>query len=103
MFQHWSLLDVLVKGLATWRLSSMLVNEDGPNFILQNLRIRSGLRYDVLTEQQVVSWPAWNPLHCVACTSVYVSLVLALLPTWCSVPLALSGIAMVVERWQARQ
>lgn len=103
MFQHWSLLDVLVRGLATWRLSHMLVNEDGPQYVLHNFREWTGIQYDLMTQEIPLSWPSWNPLHCVACTSVYVAVVLALFPSKMSLPLALSGIAMMVEKWHQRQ
>lgn len=98
-------MDLLVRGLAVWRLSEMLVNEDGPLNLFNKLRTRTGLMYSYTIdgEYKVSYWPSWNPLHCVYCTSVWVGLVLTLLPRKVSVPLALSGIAVLMnegaEKW----
>lgn len=88
-----------MRGLAVWRLSEMLVDEDGPLGMFRELRNRTGLRYSWTTsgEYKVSYWPKWNPLHCVYCTSVWVGVVLALMPSWVSRPLALSAIAVLLK------
>lgn len=47
----------------------MLVFENGPFDLFLRLRIKTGILYD---ENFVVSYPNWNPLICMWCTSLYV-------------------------------
>ncbi|MHC4748322.1 MAG: DUF1360 domain-containing protein [Planctomycetota bacterium] len=91
-------------GLATWRVSSLLVSEAGPLDILAKFRFFIGIRYDELSE------PVGNNViadlfTCVWCTSVWVGLLFAI--TWyinasiafaISLPFALSTIAIIVDR-----
>jgi hypothetical protein len=88
-------MDLLIRGLAVWRLSRMLVTEDGPYLLLYKLRKKTGIQYTV--HGIAFTWPTWNPLVCVLCTSVWVSMVIAVLPGWVSRPLALSGMAALIE------
>lgn len=93
-------MDLLVRGLAVWRISTMLVNEDGPGSLLTQLRGNTGIKYLWNTETKhwdVISYPKWNPLHCVYCTSIWVGLVIAILPRWFSLPFALSAIGGLIE------
>jgi hypothetical protein len=80
-----------VATLATWRVSHLLANEDGPGDAVVNLRARLG-----------DTW-AGNVMDCFGCTSIWVAAPLSCftthkrrerLPTW----LALSGAAMLLER-----
>lgn len=89
------LLPLVEWGLATWRLSRMLVKEQGPYHIFERLRRATGIEYE---SGDVLSYPDWNPLHCVYCTSVWVALVLGLAPRWLRASLAASGIAALLEQ-----
>jgi hypothetical protein len=92
------MLSLVVRGLACWRLSDVLVNEDGPWNMSQRIREWSGIEYGWNNEKMmVVSRPSWSPLHCIYCTSVWVGLLLAVLPWRISLPLALSGVAALIE------
>lgn len=82
-------------GLAAWRLARMLVHEAGPNDIFVRLRRASGLEYDLAGN--VVSWPPWNPLHCVLCTSLYTAALAVLLPRLARRIFAVAGIAYLIE------
>jgi hypothetical protein len=64
--------------LAVWRISYMLVHEEGPYDIFGKLRDLSGISYDVYSDlitPNVVS----KILVCVQCTSVWVAALLFLL------------------------
>lgn len=85
-------------GLATWRLSHLLVYEVGPFGILVRLREMTGIVHDDAGHHQ--SWPSYAPLVCIWCTSLWVAPVLLLV--WAYLPglvyiLALSGLACLIE------
>lgn len=81
-----TLLQIIVFGLATWRVSSLLVNEDGPWFIFLRIREWSGIELHPVNPNYYhaasTEWIPWVPqrlipqiLSCVWCTSIYVGLV----------------------------
>ena len=82
--------------LAVWRLSVLLVREEGPFGVARKLRVASGIEYDVLGRP--VSWPTWNPLHCTNCTSIWVACVLVLVPGWVYNLFAASAVTVLIER-----
>jgi len=66
--------EVIIFGLATWRIASMLVQEDGPYNIFKKLRELTGIRHD--ESGNVFSIPErFMPelLSCVWCSSIWVS------------------------------
>jgi len=95
--------DLLILALAVWRVSSLLVREDGPWALLARLRYHAGVRYDesslpygdgVLGDLFICTW----------CMSVWIGLVTAVLylvwpaPTlMAALPLALSAAAIIVD------
>lgn len=95
----------LILTLATWRISSLLVNELGPANIFETIRHRIGVRYsesgirygeNVVAEAFVCAW----------CLSVWVGLILGLVwtfngvvATMIAVPFALSGGAILIEKY----
>ena len=91
----------ILTALATWRISSLLVHEDGPFNIFKRLRKLAGL-------ENVVEIPdGFFPgvLSCVWCASLWVgavwTLVWWLAPTaveWLALPFALSALAIGLER-----
>ena len=100
-----TLVDVLVLALATWRLTSLLLNERGPWALLARLRALGGVEHD--RDGEPVSWPATEVgtlLGCHWCSSVWVGLGLAglylLAPGLAlvlSLPLALSAAVILVQ------
>lgn len=88
-------MSLLEAGLAAWRLARMAVHEAGPNDIFERLRGVSGLEYD--QAGNVISWPPWNPLHCVLCTSLYTAAFVVLAPTWARRVLAVAGLVALIE------
>lgn len=89
--------ELIVTGLATWRISYMLVNERGPFDILTELRSQFGVRHDY--EGRPISWPDNSLFECVWCLSVWVGCATAVLPKKLSVPFALSGVAVILEKY----
>jgi len=88
-----SYFDLIIFGLATWRISSILVNEDGPFdvFFKMRERFKEGLFFDSL-------------FSCVWCISVWVAILLTLhaimnktLTLYLMLPFALSAIAVILE------
>lgn len=96
-FQSLKPLELLVDSLAVWRLSSLLVKEDGPNYIFRTLREKTGIQYSEWDNNTPVVWPSWNPLTCVYCTSIYAAIIVSFLPNWFRTFWAISAIAIVIE------
>jgi hypothetical protein len=90
-----SLIALLIVSLATWRVSSMLVQEDGPGNCFRRVRERMGFKHD--TMGHVIAKPDGNVLGCLWCTSVWVACVLIVLPLALSGILAISGGAIIVN------
>lgn len=82
--------------LATWRLSNLLVNEDGPKDIFLKLRKASGIVYN--DNGDVVSWNDWTPLTCAWCTSLYVASFMLLAPRFISKILAVSALSVLIDK-----
>lgn len=70
-------LDLLVIGLATWRISKILVDEEGPFKVFHHLRIF--ISKGLPTGNQFIE-TLWGLFSCVWCMSVWVGFLLAL--TW---------------------
>jgi hypothetical protein len=101
--------EFIIVGLAVWRLSSLIVNEDGPFEVFAKFRDFSGVRYDSFSKPYGKNQFA-NLITCVWCTSVWVGLLLAtgyfLAPTvtiWVSVPLGLSSLAVIIEEFNSKE
>jgi hypothetical protein len=76
-----SLSLVTLLSLATWRLSSLLVNEPGPLDIFERLRVWLGVKYDehsIAYGTNVVS----KAFCCVWCLSLWISPVFAIATGW---------------------
>ena len=100
-------LDIVVLMLATWRLSSLLVDpeDDGPWEMFGKLRHLVGVRHDqasgLFFGRNVVA----QAFMCVFCMSVWIGIAIAILYTsfpsimvMASLPFALSAGAIVLER-----
>lgn len=95
---------LIVLALAAWRLTSLLVWEDGPFEVFARLRYRLGVRFDDQSVAYGTNWFA-KGVVCPACASVWFGTLWAaaywLWPDvwWLALPLALSAVAAIVERW----
>lgn len=102
-----SLFDLFLLGVATWRLSSMLVYEDGPWLAFWRLRRWSGIEYDKNREK--LSVPDGKLLsgilNCVWCCSVWTGIGIAVayflfpeIVIWLCLPMVLSTVAIFIEK-----
>jgi hypothetical protein len=94
----------VILALATWRLTSLVVREEGPWCILARLRHRIGVRSTDAGVPYGLNVMA-EGLTCVWCTSVWTATFLALSYVWMPaiticicVPLALSAGALLIEK-----
>ena len=100
----------LIYCLATWRISSLLVREDGPFFIFRKLRELTGIEHDEDGNIELLPENLWaGLLSCVWCTSVWVAFVwvifwyLAPWSVWVAVWPALSAGAILLDAISAKQ
>lgn len=100
----------VVLALAVWRLSTMLVKEDGPWMMLEHLRLKMGLQppqHPAMGRE--TDPPGQMPgsiLNCVWCTSIYIGSFFTLLfafnrriALWAATPFALSAVSCMIDRW----
>lgn len=105
-----SVLHLVVFALATWRISSLFVSEDGPFFIFENLRTRSGIEYHLVSNRtsvtdqiKIVPDKFFSQLlSCIWCISPYVGaswliffLISPLAAFFFAIPFALSACAIL--------
>src|SRR3990172_6931280 len=86
--------EITVSALCTWRISNMLISEDGPFNIFHNFRESVGIKHDVNGE--VYSYPNNSLLSCLWCTSIWVSLITLLMPKLIKIIFAVSALAIGV-------
>lgn len=102
--------NLIVYGLAVWRISSLFVNEDGPAHIFRRIRELAGITHDdqgvfVIIPETFLA----GVLSCVWCCSIWVSffmtafwLISPEISLKLAVPFAFSGMAIVIEKWVNR-
>ena len=102
-----NIIDLLILSLATWRLSSLVAtpDDDGPWEMFLRFRKLVGVKYDENTGFYYGTNEFAKGVTCVWCISFWIGLVFGLLYyffgdliAWCSLPLALSAAAIIVER-----
>lgn len=95
-------LKLLIAALATWRLTDLLVIEDGPLNAFARLRYAAGIRYDDYSQPRADTL-AGQALLCPRCTSVWVGLALTVAlalharAVWLLLPFGLSAVAIALE------
>lgn len=106
-----NLFTFLVISLATWRASSLLVNEKGPMNIFERFRDWAGIEVTQLGDRPeyykaVPDTFLAQILDCVWCCSVWVALfwvafyyLAPILSFWFSLPMAISALAIVIDRY----
>jgi len=102
-----TLTEFLIYGAATWRIASLLVQENGPFHIFRWMRERFGIIHD--DEDNVVGIPHTffgELLSCVWCSSIWVAIflgiVILVIPSWSlkiAMVFAFSTIAVMIEKW----
>lgn len=98
-------MTLLLFGLATWRLTSLLVRERGPWNVFVRLRARAGISHDELGQPlEVPDNVLAGILSCTWCCSVWVAIPWAIFYPggWIekiAAALAISAVAIVVDRW----
>lgn len=96
-------MDLVILVLATWRIASLLAQEDGPFDLFERLRVLAGTRYNQQSEPVGLT-PLAQGLLCVWCTSVWVGALMTLAywrdtrVVWLAMPLALSAGAILIQR-----
>lgn len=102
--------DLFLLSLATWRVSSLLVNEAGPNDYLARMRYWVGVRCDENSGASYGKNVISDMLLCVWCVSIWVGLLFYIFyviwPVGARVvasPFAISAIAIVVDRLTSKE
>jgi len=101
------LLDLVVGGLFTFRLSSLISKENGPFHVFKGFRGFVGITHD--DNGEPVAYPETffgELVYCMRCNSVWIG------AAWCVIyiisretalciglPFALSAVSMAVDRW----
>ena len=94
-------LRLLIASLATWRLSSLLVNsrEAGPGKLLNRIRDWAGV-YELGEDDEPIT-SLGKLFSCVWCMSVWIGVALAVIvitPCWALlIPFALSAVAILIN------
>lgn len=95
------ILEVLLLSLATWRMASLLVNEEGPFRVFERIREWVGIRGPEVPDRFLA-----GVLSCVWCCSLWVgagwTILFYLFPNivgWLAFPFALSAVAIGVDRF----
>lgn len=97
-------MNYLILALATWRLASFLVHEDGPFEIFARFRSVVGVQYAPDGLAIGTNWFA-KGVSCVWCLTVWIAFVWAIAywlwepVTWVALPFALSAGAIMVEEF----
>jgi len=96
--------DLIVLGLATWRLTSLIVWEAGPWDILAHLRHLLGVRYDAQS-QRYADTMLGRMVICPWCASVWCGVAMTVfylltprVSVWIGLPLAFSAVAVLIEK-----
>lgn len=89
------LVQFIISSLAVWRVSSLLVNEPGPWYVFKRLREQQGFQY--YPDGDTLHEPDNHVLGCVWCTSIWVALLLLVVPFPIKNALALSAVACILE------
>ena len=96
-----NIVDLIILGLAVFRLSSLFANEHGPFDLFGHVRRLTGMRYDKQS-QAVPTTELSRGLMCVWCNSVWFGIALAFVyllwqpVIWFYLPFAISSIAIII-------
>lgn len=82
---------LLVGGLATWRMASLLAEEDGPWGILEWLRVKMGMKFDAMSQPYGATEIA-KTILCIWCSTPWIGAAWAAF--WLAAPRAAFALAM---------
>lgn len=101
------MIDFLILSLATWRISSLFMEERGAFDIFLRIRKLAGIKYD--NNHEITEWPDKffpNLLSCVKCTSLWIGIGLFLfwltapnIAIYFAFPFALSTLAILIDNY----
>lgn len=97
-------MDLVILALTTWRMASLLAEEDGPFEMFARLRALVGVKYNARTGSDYGINRLAQGMLCVWCNSVWVGAAWTLAywwderTIWLALPLALSAGALLVHR-----
>jgi hypothetical protein len=98
-------MDFLILVLATFRISSLVADEDGPLGVLEYLRELAGIKRDERGSTYGTNNFAVGVI-CLWCNSLWIGILLTILYLWFGQmfificwPLALSAVTMVISRY----
>lgn len=95
-------LDLLIAALATWRITHMLLYENGPFRTFRYMREALGVEYSEFDEDKIISF-RYEITTCIWCLSMWVgagvALGLSLLPwfVWVLLPYAFSAVSVTIN------
>jgi len=100
-----SLTEILIYGMAVWRVASLFVYETGPRNIFLKLRYWAGIEHEGMIPDNFFG----GVLSCIWCSSIWVAFFLTLLwlisPDWAlklAVFLSLSTVAILIDTFIKR-
>lgn len=91
------MIRLIVYALAVWRLTYMLVKEDGPEAIFAIFRAKAGVRYDPNGQAYGENFLS-EVLSCFWCCSVWAAAILLVAPRWVNTVLAGSALAIGLRK-----
>ena len=100
----------LIYSLATWRIASLLVQEDGPGNVFRRLREAAGIEHDDNGDVYLVPDTFFaGVLSCIWCCSIWVAagwtgawLFIPEISVWLALPFGLSAGAIILDSWKKR-
>lgn len=93
--------QLLIKLLATWRLTEMLMNEDGPYNVIPEVKYKLGVRHNENGVKYGVT-EAGRALVCPYCTSFWLGILFTFLPLWVATPFALSAGWVLIKKYHGK-
>lgn len=104
---YWLSMNILIFGLATWRIASLLVREEGPFHVFEKFREWSGIRHGLDGEIELIPPNLLaGILSCVWCCSIWVAFglwifhfIFPIAATWFATALSLSAVAIVFDKF----
>lgn len=98
-------LMLLLGALATWRISHMLLRENGPFRVFHRLREALGVEYSSVSDEVVIAFK-YEITTCIWCLSMWVGALIGLMiyflqqyAMYLLMPYAFSAVAIVIDKY----